>query len=46
MVKNLNYGWGKNMNLCIDCYVMMMRYLGELFKKFDVDFIIIGEVLN
>ncbi len=25
---------------------MMMRYSGELLKKFDADFIITGEVLN
>ena len=46
MVKNPNHGWGKNMNPCIDCHSMMMRYSGELLKKFDADFIITGEVLN
>lgn len=46
MVKNPNHGWGKNMNPCIDCHAMMMRYSGELLKKFDADFIITGEVLN
>lgn len=46
MVKNPKHGWGKNMNPCIDCHAMMMRYAGELLKKFDADFIITGEVLN
>ncbi len=46
MVKNPSHGWGKNMNPCIDCHAMMMRYSGELLKKFDADFIITGEVLN
>ncbi|MGL4875292.1 MAG: tRNA 4-thiouridine(8) synthase ThiI [Clostridium sp.] len=46
MVKNPKHGWGKNMNPCIDCHAMMMRYSGELLKKFDADFIITGEVLN
>lgn len=46
MVKDPKHGWGKNMNPCIDCHSMMMRYSGELLKKFDADFIITGEVLN
>ena len=46
MVKSPDHGWGKNMNPCIDCHAMMMRYSGELLKKFDADFIITGEVLN
>ncbi len=40
MVKNPKHGYGKNMNPCIDCHAMMMRYAGELLKKFDADFII------
>ena len=46
MVKNHSHGWGKNMNPCIDCHSMMMRYSGELLEKFNADFIITGEVLN
>ena len=46
MVRNPKHGWGKNMNPCIDCHSMMMRYSGELLEKFNADFIITGEVLN
>ncbi len=46
MVKNPKHGYGKNMNPCIDCHAMMMKYSGELLKKFNADFIITGEVLN
>ena len=46
MLKNPKHGYGKNMNPCIDCHAMMMRYSGELLKKFNADFIITGEVLN
>jgi len=46
MVKNPSHGWGKNMNPCIDCHSMMMRYSGDLLEKFNADFIITGEVLN
>ncbi|NNU77043.1 tRNA 4-thiouridine(8) synthase ThiI [Clostridium estertheticum] len=46
MMKNPKHGYGKNMNPCIDCHAMMMRYCGELLEKFHADFIITGEVLN
>lgn len=46
MVKNPKHGRGKNMNPCVDCHAMMMRYSGEILEKFDADFIITGEVLN
>lgn len=46
MVKNPKHGLGKNMNPCIDCHAMMMRYAGELLEKLNADFIITGEVLN
>ena len=46
MVKNPKHGRGKNMNPCIDCHAMMMRYCGELLEKFHADFIVTGEVLN
>jgi len=46
MVKDPKHGWGKNMNPCIDCHSMMMKYSGELLEKFNADFIITGEVLN
>lgn len=46
VVKNPKHGHGKNMNPCIDCHAMMMKYSGELLEKFNADFIITGEVLN
>lgn len=46
MLKSPKHGYGKNMNPCIDCHAMMMRYSGELLEKFNADFIITGEVLN
>lgn len=46
LVKNPKHGYGKNMNPCIDCHAMMMRYSGELLKRFEADFIITGEVIN
>lgn len=46
MVKNPKYGYGKNINPCIDCHAMMMKYSGNLLTKYNADFIITGEVLN
>ena len=46
MVINPKHGHGKNMNPCIDCHAMMMKYSGELLEKYNADFIITGEVLN
>lgn len=46
MVKNPKNGYGKNMNPCIDCHAMMMKYCGELLEELEADFIITGEVLN
>lgn len=46
MVKHPKHGWGKNINPCIDCHAMMMRYSGKLLEEMNADFIITGEVLN
>lgn len=46
MTKDPKHGHGKNMNPCIDCHAMMMRYAGELLDKYKADFMITGEVLN
>lgn len=46
MVKNPKNGYGKNINPCIDCHAMMMKYSGELLEKYEADFIITGEVLG
>lgn len=46
MVKNPKHGYGKNMNPCIDCHAMMMRYCSKLLKEYDADFIVTGEVIG
>ncbi|PWJ41844.1 tRNA (5-methylaminomethyl-2-thiouridylate)-methyltransferase [Sediminitomix flava] len=47
IVKNPQFGRGKNMNPCIDCHGLMMQYSAEeLLEKFDADFIISGEVVG
>jgi hypothetical protein len=46
MVKNPHYGYGKNMNPCIDCHAMMFRIAGEIMAKQGFDFLFSGEVLG
>jgi len=46
MVKNPQYGYGKNMNPCIDCHLMMLRKAKEIMDEEKYDFIATGEVLD
>jgi tRNA-specific 2-thiouridylase len=40
------YGYGKNMNPCIDCHANMIRVAREYMKNTDAKFIISGEVVG
>ncbi len=46
IVTNPKYGYGANVNPCIDCRAFMYKKAKELMDEFDADFIISGEVLN
>ncbi len=46
LVKHPRYGYGKNMNPCIDCHILMLRQAGEYMKKVGASFLITGEVLG
>jgi tRNA U34 2-thiouridine synthase MnmA/TrmU len=46
MLKNPRYGYGRNLNPCIDCHAMMFRIAGEMVKQGDFDFLFSGEVLG
>ncbi len=46
MLENPKYGYGKNMNPCIDCHGLMFHEAGKLMKEYNVDFIISGEVMG
>ncbi|NLV16271.1 MAG: tRNA 4-thiouridine(8) synthase ThiI [Syntrophomonadaceae bacterium] len=46
VLKNPKYGFGKNMNPCIDCHAFMIRKAGEYMQEVDAHFIITGEVLG
>ena len=40
------YGYGKNMNPCIDCHAFMIKSAKELLEKTGAKFIISGEVVG
>lgn len=46
MVKNPKFGRGKNMNPCVDCRIMMLRWAHEMLDPTGAGFLITGEVLN
>lgn len=45
VVKHPLYGYGRNLNPCIDCHAMMFRQAGRRMESDGYDFIFSGEVL-
>jgi tRNA-specific 2-thiouridylase len=46
IVKNPRFGYGKHMNPCIDCRILMLREAKVFMDEIGADFIITGEVLG
>jgi tRNA U34 2-thiouridine synthase MnmA/TrmU len=46
IVRNPKFGYGKNMNPCIDCRIYILKKAKKFAKKINADFIFTGEVLN
>jgi|AntAceMinimDraft_18_1070375.scaffolds.fasta_scaffold01585_4 tRNA U34 2-thiouridine synthase MnmA/TrmU len=46
IVMNPKYGYGKNMNPCIDCHALMLKEAAKIMKMENYDFIATGEVLG
>jgi tRNA-specific 2-thiouridylase len=46
MLKSPRYGYGKNMNPCIDCHTLMLKIAGRKMEETGSDLIITGEVLG
>ncbi len=46
MMKAPKYGFGKNMNPCIDCHAMMFRLAGQKLATHGARFLFSGEVLG
>ncbi len=46
MLRSPRYGYGKNLNPCIDCHTLMIRIAGRLMEERGADFVSTGEVLG
>lgn len=46
MLQSPRYGYGKNLNPCIDCHTLMLKFAGRKMEMTGADFIITGEVLG
>jgi len=46
IVKHPEYGYGRNMNPCLDCRIYMLIKAGQYMKKIEASFLITGEVLG
>ena len=46
IVRDPHYGYGKNLNPCIDCRILMFKKTKEFMNKAGAGFIITGEVLG
>jgi tRNA U34 2-thiouridine synthase MnmA/TrmU len=46
MLRSPRYGYGKNMNPCIDCHTLMLKVAGRRMEQEGADFVFTGEVLG
>ncbi len=46
MLKNPRYGYGSQMNPCIDCHGLMLSEAGKIMEEQGADFLFTGEVLG
>lgn len=46
MLRSPRYGYGRNMNPCIDCHTLMLQIAGRRMEEEGADFVFTGEVLG
>ncbi len=46
ILRSPRHGYGKNLNPCIDCRILMLRKAREFMKQVQASFVITGEVLG
>ncbi|MBW2031411.1 MAG: tRNA 4-thiouridine(8) synthase ThiI [Deltaproteobacteria bacterium] len=46
VLKEPRYGYGENLNPCIDCHILMVRKAGETLESEGAAFVVTGEVLG
>ncbi|MFA6282047.1 MAG: hypothetical protein WCY05_06085, partial [Candidatus Omnitrophota bacterium] len=45
ILKNPKFGYGKNLNPCIDCKILMLKIAKGLMQQLGASFVITGEVI-
>jgi hypothetical protein len=45
ILKNPRFGYGKNLNPCIDCKILMLKHAARLMDELSASFVVTGEVL-
>ncbi len=46
MLKNPEFGYGKNLNPCIDCHIYMVKKAKEIMEEENASFVFTGEILG
>ncbi|MCX7784896.1 MAG: tRNA 4-thiouridine(8) synthase ThiI [candidate division WOR-3 bacterium] len=46
LIQHPKFGYGKNLNPCIDCHIYMLKKSKELMESIGADFVFTGEVLG
>lgn len=46
LLKKPKHGYGKNLNPCIDCKILMLKEAKELMSEYGASFIITGEIVS
>lgn len=46
IVKNPRYGYGKNLNPCMDCKILMLKQAGERMQGLKASFVVTGDVVG
>jgi tRNA U34 2-thiouridine synthase MnmA/TrmU len=46
IIRSPKYGFGENLNPCVDCRILMLRKAKEYMAEIKADFVITGEVLD
>ena len=46
VVRHPHYGYGSNVNPCIDCRIFMLRRAGEMMDREGASFVVTGEVVG
>ncbi|MEO0095785.1 MAG: tRNA 4-thiouridine(8) synthase ThiI [candidate division WOR-3 bacterium] len=46
IIRSPKYGFGENLNPCVDCRILMLKKAREYMKEVKADFVVTGEVLD